>query len=300
MSEGADVRRSARALYVVTSAQDRPVARPDRSPAGKARRTASTPATGHSCCRHQRLWIDGRVHARFLDAAGKRGVYTSRIWCAFTSASGWRVSWFPKQTSCRPLRIAKKPTLALQSRCSRSRPPPPSSFLKTIPPITCLLEVGLGGRFDATNVIDRAAASVITPVSYDHPEFLGTELAGIAGEKAGIIKRDTPVISGWQASVALDVIGSRRNGFVRPSSSAGRTSIATSSMAASSTRTSADCWTCRGRACRDSTSLKTRPPQLRRCEQSSPISPPPFMKRAWERSIGRAPAAAEPWARSSQ
>ncbi len=69
-----------------------------------------------------------------------------------------------------------------------------------------LLEVGLGGRFDATNVIDRPAASVITPVSYDHPEFLGTELAGIAGEKAGIIKRDTPVISGWQASVALDVI----------------------------------------------------------------------------------------------
>ncbi len=69
-----------------------------------------------------------------------------------------------------------------------------------------LLEVGLGGRFDATNVIDRPAASVITPVSHDHPEFLGTDLAGIAGEKAGIVKRDVPVISGWQASVALDVI----------------------------------------------------------------------------------------------
>jgi dihydrofolate synthase/folylpolyglutamate synthase len=49
-------------------------------------------------------------------------------------------------------------------------------------------------------------ASVITPVSHDHAEFLGTDLAGIAGEKAGIIKRDTPVISSWQQSVVLDVI----------------------------------------------------------------------------------------------
>lgn len=69
-----------------------------------------------------------------------------------------------------------------------------------------LLEVGLGGRYDATNVIDRPMASVITPVSHDHAEFLGTDLAGIAGEKAGIIKRDTPVISSWQQSVVLDVI----------------------------------------------------------------------------------------------
>ncbi len=69
-----------------------------------------------------------------------------------------------------------------------------------------LLEVGLGGRYDATNVIGNPLASVITPVSYDHPEFLGTDLAGIAGEKAGIIKPGTPVISGWQSAVALDVI----------------------------------------------------------------------------------------------
>lgn len=72
-----------------------------------------------------------------------------------------------------------------------------------------LLEVGLGGTFDATNVIDAPRASVITPVSQDHAEFLGTDLAGIAGEKAGIIKPGAPVISGWQAPVVFDVIERR-------------------------------------------------------------------------------------------
>ena len=66
-----------------------------------------------------------------------------------------------------------------------------------------LLEVGLGGRFDATNVIARPAACVITPVSIDHQEFLGSSLAGIAGEKAGIIKSRTPVIAARQAPEAL-------------------------------------------------------------------------------------------------
>ena len=51
-----------------------------------------------------------------------------------------------------------------------------------------LLEVGLGGRYDATNVIDRPAVSVITPVSMDHPEFLGATVDKIAYEKAGILK----------------------------------------------------------------------------------------------------------------
>jgi dihydrofolate synthase/folylpolyglutamate synthase len=52
----------------------------------------------------------------------------------------------------------------------------------------CLVEVGLGGRFDATNVFDAPAVSVITPVDYDHLEMLGPELGKIAWEKAGIIK----------------------------------------------------------------------------------------------------------------
>lgn len=69
-----------------------------------------------------------------------------------------------------------------------------------------LLEVGLGGRYDATNVIDRPAATVITPVSIDHPEFLGATVDKIAYEKAGIIKRGAPVIVAEQDPRALAVI----------------------------------------------------------------------------------------------
>ncbi len=69
-----------------------------------------------------------------------------------------------------------------------------------------LLEVGLGGRLDATNVIAKPARTVITPVSMDHEGFLGDTLSQIAGEKAGIIKRGVPCIVGPQADAALQVI----------------------------------------------------------------------------------------------
>lgn len=69
-----------------------------------------------------------------------------------------------------------------------------------------LLEVGLGGRFDATNVVDAPLASVITPVSMDHVEFLGETLEKIAGEKAGIFKRGRPAVLGRQADAALKVL----------------------------------------------------------------------------------------------
>lgn len=69
-----------------------------------------------------------------------------------------------------------------------------------------LLEVGLGGRLDATNVIDKPELTIITPVSMDHEAFLGDTLAKIAGEKAGIIKRDVPCIIGPQDEEGLDVI----------------------------------------------------------------------------------------------
>ncbi len=72
-----------------------------------------------------------------------------------------------------------------------------------------ILEVGLGGRFDATNVIGRPALSVITPVDFDHKQFLGTDLAGIAGEKAGVIKQNRPVISAIQTRVCADVIAAK-------------------------------------------------------------------------------------------
>ncbi len=72
-----------------------------------------------------------------------------------------------------------------------------------------LLEVGLGGRLDATNVIERPALTIITPVSIDHQAFLGETLPEIAGEKAGILKRGVTCVVGPQEEAALEVIEAR-------------------------------------------------------------------------------------------
>jgi dihydrofolate synthase/folylpolyglutamate synthase len=69
-----------------------------------------------------------------------------------------------------------------------------------------ILEVGLGGRYDATNVIVKPALTVITPISMDHQEFLGSELSQIAREKAGICKFGTPVVIANQTDVVEDVL----------------------------------------------------------------------------------------------
>ncbi len=69
-----------------------------------------------------------------------------------------------------------------------------------------ILETGLGGRYDATNVIAEPAATVITPVSLDHKEFLGDSLTAIAGEKAGILKPGVPGIIGPQEPDAMRAI----------------------------------------------------------------------------------------------
>lgn len=69
-----------------------------------------------------------------------------------------------------------------------------------------ILEVGLGGRYDATNVIPTAEACIITSVSLDHQSFLGENIAQIAAEKAGIIKPHCPVIVAPQAPEALEAI----------------------------------------------------------------------------------------------
>jgi len=69
-----------------------------------------------------------------------------------------------------------------------------------------LLEVGLGGRLDATNVVSDPKLTIITPVDLDHQSFLGDTLTAIAGEKAGIIKRGVPCVVGPQHEEAMDVI----------------------------------------------------------------------------------------------
>src|SRR5437660_1294264 len=69
-----------------------------------------------------------------------------------------------------------------------------------------LLEVGLGGRLDATNVIEQPLGTVITSVSHDHAEYLGDSIAKIAAEKAGILKPDVPAIIAPQGEEAREVI----------------------------------------------------------------------------------------------
>ena len=74
----------------------------------------------------------------------------------------------------------------------------------------CIIEVGLGGRFDATNVITPACCG-ITPIDLDHAEFLGRDLAGVAREKAGIMKAHTPVIIGPQSDLVRAVLDAEAN-----------------------------------------------------------------------------------------
>jgi dihydrofolate synthase/folylpolyglutamate synthase len=89
------------------------------------------------------------------------------------------------------------------------------AFART-PADLCLIEVGLGGRFDATNVFDNPALSVITPVDYDHLELLGPDLSKIAWEKAGIIKRGRPVVVARQMDAALEAIEREAEALAAP------------------------------------------------------------------------------------
>lgn len=79
-----------------------------------------------------------------------------------------------------------------------------------------LLEVGLGGRLDATNVVDTPRLTVITPVSFDHPQFLGNTVAEIAFEKAGILKPGVTCIVSRQSPEAMEVIDARADAVGAP------------------------------------------------------------------------------------
>ncbi len=79
-----------------------------------------------------------------------------------------------------------------------------------------VLETGLGGRFDATNVISSPLVSVITKIDYDHTAYLGETLSEIAGEKCGIIKQSTTVCYPLQEREAFDTIKQKANALVLP------------------------------------------------------------------------------------
>jgi dihydrofolate synthase/folylpolyglutamate synthase len=107
--------------------------------------------------------------------------------------------------------------IAVLGTCERLNGPEPITFFEVTtaaaflafsraPADALILEVGLGGRLDATNVIDRPLVTAITPVSMDHEQFLGNSLALIAAEKAGIAKKGCALVLGPQPEAALAVI----------------------------------------------------------------------------------------------
>jgi len=117
---------------------------------------------------------------------------------------------------------ASRPTPASRSPSLKSKPPPPFCLFAQHLADVVLLEVGLGGRLDATNVIDAPLATVIAPISMDHIDFLGDTLIKIAGEKAAIIKRHAPVICAEQSPDAMAVIEQQAKRMHAPLVSAGQ------------------------------------------------------------------------------
>jgi len=110
--------------------------------------------------------------------------------------------------------------LALLEECEAANDGEPITFFEIttvvaflafarIPADVLLLETGLGGRLDTTNVVKRPAVTVITPISHDHHQFLGDNLAGIAREKAGILKPGVVCVVARQVPVAMEVITAR-------------------------------------------------------------------------------------------
>lgn len=117
--------------------------------------------------------------------------------------------------------------IALLERCEAANGGAPITFFEITtaaafvafaetPADVVLLEVGLGGRLDATNVIDAPQLTIVTPVSLDHQQYLGDTLAQIAAEKAGILKPGVPCVVGPQEEDALAVIEARAEALGAP------------------------------------------------------------------------------------
>jgi dihydrofolate synthase / folylpolyglutamate synthase len=116
--------------------------------------------------------------------------------------------------------IDEEALIALLEECERANRDAPITFFEITtaaaflafartPADIVLLEVGLGGRLDATNVVRRPAVTAITPVSLDHQAFLGDTVAAIAGEKAGVLKPEVTAVIAPQPSEAAAVIEAR-------------------------------------------------------------------------------------------
>ena len=123
--------------------------------------------------------------------------------------------------------IEEDALLLVLEECERANQGAPITFFEIttaaaflafarIPADFVLLETGLGGRLDTTNVVRRPAVTAITPVSLDHQAFLGDTVAAIAGEKAGILKPDVPAVIGPQSGDAAAVIEARASAIGAP------------------------------------------------------------------------------------
>lgn len=142
-----------------------------------------------------------------LEAAGLRvNVYTSPHLVRFTE----RIVLAGRE-------IEEGQLLSVLERCEAANAGAPITFFEILtaaafvafaeaPADATVIEVGLGGRYDATNVFPAPAVAAIAPVSIDHVEFLGGELGQIAWEKAGILKSGRPAVAAPQSPAAADVI----------------------------------------------------------------------------------------------
>lgn len=163
---------------------------------------------------------------RVVHVAGTNGKgSTIAFMRAGLEAAGWRVNVYTSPHLVRfteRVRLADGPIseaalLAALDRAEAANDGAPITFFEILtasaflafseaPADATLIEVGLGGRYDATNVFPRPELSVITPVSIDHVDFLGDDLGRIAWEKAGVLKAGVPAIVAPQAPKADGVI----------------------------------------------------------------------------------------------
>ena len=145
-----------------------------------------------------------------LEAAGAR-VH------AYTSP---HLAWFHERIRLAGALIDEDRLAAILDRCLEANGDEPITYFEITtvaaflafaetPADWLLLETGLGGRLDATNVIERPRLTVITPISIDHTRFLGETLTEIAGEKAGILKPGVPCVVARQPDAAMEVIEAR-------------------------------------------------------------------------------------------
>ena len=186
-----------------------------------------------------------------LEAAGKRvHVYTSPHLVRFHE----RIELAGADGKARP--IAERELVDRLLHAQRINAGEPITFFEITtaaaflafaehPADAVILEVGLGGRLDATNVVARPALSVIMPVSMDHTDKLGDTLADIAREKAGILK---PGVSRCHLGAAARSVGRhhrrRAGAAARRCRCGARTTMPSSSAAASCSRARSGCSTC--------------------------------------------------------